>query len=157
MSWGNFKYEKSSTPERAPGVYRALIIAAEITTSRSSGKKMLKISLRPSGSKAIVYGYILDNDHFDQNFSEFIDAFPEIRDKADAELCTFWVGAEGAVKLVVDEKGFWKTAQFPWVSAAKAEALPPYVWTPREDEPIEKPVFGGFALLSEDEDDLPFA
>ena len=159
MSWNDYRYEESTAPERKPGVYRCVISDAEITTAKSSGARMLKLSLRPSGSKSVVYGYIIDNDHFNQNFSEFLDAFPELGKETSPDNCYSFVGAEGAVKLTVDDNGFFRTAQYPWIAARKAETmtLPPYVWVPRDGEAMERPVYEGFSQIAADEDDdLPF-
>ena len=155
MSWENYTYKESTHVERKPGTYRCMILNAEQTVSKSSGTRMIALSLRPSGTASTVKGYILDNDHFDENYSEFLDAFPAIKENPDINACYTWRGAVGTVKLIIDESGYFKTAKFPWVSARKADALPPFEWKARSDEPPECPEYQGFTELG-NTDDLPF-
>ena len=117
---------------------------------------MLVISVRPSGTKATVKQYIVDNDYFDSNFSQFLDAFPELGDNKLPDNCFSWRGAMGAVKLIVDENGYFKIKRF--ISADKAERLPDFVWCAKDDEPQQMPVYQGLTALDSDDesDEIPF-
>ena len=156
MSWSNYTYKKQEYPERKPGNYRCVILKAEAGTSKTSGKNMLTIYLRPSGTTATVRAYIVDNDWFDSNFSSFLDAFPELKANSDPNNCFAWRGAMGAVKLTVNEDGFFETARYPWIPAEKAEGYPEFEWQHRDDEPAEMPQLQAFTELDDDESEIPF-
>jgi hypothetical protein len=156
MSWDNYTYQKPQYEESKPGDYRCVILNAEVSTSKS-GNRMLVISVRPSGTRATVKNYIVDNDYFDSNFSQFLDAFPVLKDgNHDPNNCFSWRGAMGAVKLTVNERGYFESKRF--IAADKAESLPEFVWKYRDDESSEMPIYQGMMEIdSEDEDDsIPF-
>ena len=158
MSWSNYTYKKQEHTERQPGNYRCIILKAEAGTSKTSGKNMLTIYLRPSGTASTVKAYIVDNDWFDSNFSAFLDAFPSLKANSNPENCFAWRGALGAVKLKVNDDGYFETAKYPWIPAEKAEKYPEFVWKAREDEAQDMPVLQEFTELSEEdsEDEIPF-
>lgn len=160
MPWNDFSY-KQNTYSRKPGVYRCVILNAEITESKSSGLPMIRIELRPSGTAANVYAYIVGNDHFDENYSGFLDAFPQIKDAGfPKEECARFRGAEGCVRLTLDDNGYFKAHKYPWIRPDQAANLPPFVWKYRDDEPARQPEFDPSADLTEIADDsggtLPF-
>ena len=62
MSWENYTYKKQETVERQPGNYRCIILKAEAGVAKSSGRKMITLSLRPSGTISTVFAYIVDNE-----------------------------------------------------------------------------------------------
>lgn len=158
MSWDNYTYQKPQFEDNKPGNYRCVILGAEVTTSKKSGNRMLVISVRPSGTRATVKSYIVDNDYFDSNFSQFLDAFPQIKESGSAspDNCFAWRGAVGAVKLNVNEDGYFEAKWF--LAPEKAEDLPEFVWKARDDEPQEMPVFQELTELTNDDDesDIPF-
>lgn len=163
MSWSNYTYKKPEHVERTPGNYRCIILNAESTISKSSGKQMLVISFRPSGTASTVKAYIVDNDYFDDNFSQFLDAFPGIKSNpamANPDSCFQWRGAQGAVKLKVNDNGYFEPDRYPWIEAgsSKEKNLPEFIWKARDDEPQEMPTLQEFTELddSEDSDDIPF-
>lgn len=158
MSWANYTYKKQEYTERKPGTYRCVILKAEAGVSKSSGKNMLTISLRPSGTASTVKAYIVDNEWFDSNFSSFLDAFPALKENSNPDNCFAWRGAQGAVKLKVNDDGYFETAKYPWVEPAKAEKLPPFEWKARDDEPQEMPVLQEFTEITDDDDEesIPF-
>ena len=155
MSWDNFAYTKPTYEENKPGNYRCVILNAEVGRSKA-GNRMLIISVRPSGTKATVKNYIVDNDYFDSNFSQFLDAFPELKDNSSPDNCFSWRGAMGAVKLAVNDRGYFEIKRF--ISADKADGLPEFVWKAKEDEPQTMPVYQGITEIGNDEDDgdIPF-
>lgn len=158
MSWSNYTYKKSEHTERQPGSYRCIILKAEAGVSKTSGKNMLTIFLRPSGTASTVKAYIVDNDWFDSNYSSFLDAFPALKDNSNPDNCFAWRGAMGAVKLKVNDDGYFETAKYPWIPADKATRLPEFEWKARDDEAQEMPELQAFTELSDDDDseEMPF-
>ena len=158
MPWSNFTYQKQEFTERKPGNYRCIILKAEAGVSKSSGKNMLTITFRPSGTASTVKAYIVDNEYFDSNYSSFLDAFPVLKDNSDPNNCFSWRGAMGAVKLKVNDDGYFETAKYPWISAEKAEGYPEFEWKARDDEPPEMPEYSGMVELDDedDEESIPF-
>ena len=160
MSWANYTYKKTETVERQPGNYRCIILKAEAGTSKTSGKNMITLFLRPSGTASTVKAYIVDNEWFDSNFSQFLDAFPALKNNPNPDNCFSWRGAVGAVKLKVNDDGYFETAKYPWIAAddSKATKLPEFEWKARDDESQEMPVLQEFTELSDEEesDDIPF-
>lgn len=149
MPWDNFQYNKQHF-SRKPGAYRCIILAADKTTSNSSGLPMLRVQLRPSGTSANVNAYIVGNSYFDENFSRFLDAFPQLKEqKFTKDNCFSYRGAIGCVKLVLDDNGFFKVAKYPWINPEDAKELPAFKWYPREDDPEDPPEF-----LSEEFEEL---
>lgn len=116
-NWSDFQREERA--RLAPGDYRVEIVGVEETTSKSSGKPMLVISVRPNGSTITIKHYIVKNEYFNRNMTEFFDSFNI--DEADFTLPT-WVGAVGAARLKEDKDGYLKVHWF--ISAEKAYDLP---------------------------------
>ena len=158
MSWSNYTYKPQEHTERQPGNYRCIILKAEAGTSKTSGKNMLTIYLRPSGTASTVKAYIVDNDWFDSNFSAFLDAFPALKANSNPDNCFAWRGAIGAVKLKVNDDGYFETAKYPWIPAEKAVNYPDFEWRSRDDESPEMPVLQEFTEITEQdsEDEIPF-
>jgi len=158
MSWNDYAYKENTHVDMEAGIYRCLIMEAKQAVSKTSGKNMLAITLRPSGTSMNVTAYIVDNDYFDDNLSRFLDAFPQLRENFSINTCFSWTGALGAARLVPDEKGYLATAKYPWIPEKKQEGLPPFEWKPRIGESDEFPVYQGITELpqTDDENDLPF-
>lgn len=158
MSWSNYTYKPQEHTERQPGNYRCIILKAEAGVSKTSGKNMLTIHLRPSGTASTVKAYIVDNDWFDSNFSSFLDAFPALKDNSNPDNCFAWRGAMGAVKLKVNDDGYFETAKYPWIPADKATKLPEFEWKARDDEPQDMPELQTFTEITDNDDDdqIPF-
>lgn len=155
MSWDNFAYTKPTFEENKPGDYRCVILSAEVGKSKA-GNRMMIISIRPSGTKATVKNYIVDNDYFDSNFSQFLDAFPALKDNSHPDNCFSWRGAMGAVKLTVNDRGYFEIKRF--IPADKADKLPDFVWMARDEEPPQMPEYQGITEMDSDDDDgeIPF-
>ena len=111
-------YQREERARLVPGDYRVEIVGVEDTTSKS-GNPMLVVSIRPNGSNITIKHYIVKNDYFNRNMTEFFDSF-NIED-GDFALPT-WVGAVGAAKLKEDENGYLKVGWF--INQSKAESLP---------------------------------
>ena len=158
MSWSNYTYKPQEHTERQPGNYRCIILNAEVKTAKTSGNRMISLKLRPSGTAGTVFANIVDNEWFDANFSSFLDAFPALKANPNPDNCFAWRGAIGAVKLKVNDDGYFETAKYPWIPADKAEKLPEFIWKARDDEPQEMPVLQEFTELSgeDSEDEIPF-
>lgn len=152
MSWSNYTYKE---PQRAtPGNYRCIIIGAEQKISKS-GKNMLQITVRPSGTALNVNTYIVDGDYFDDNLSRFLDAFPALKEGLNIDECFTWRGQLGAARFGTDDNGYLRVSS--WMTPEKAEALDPFVWKPRDGETPDMPEPQGFTALSEEDDEeLPF-
>lgn len=147
--WDSYQRESNGRDNSALiGKRRCVIVGAEETVS-NAGNPMIVIKVRPSGCNFSVTTWLVKNEHFNRNATQFFDAFPEITD-GDFNLLS-WIGAEGAADFGEDEKGYLKVKW--WVDAVKAQSLPPFegekperqtITTLDEEEPYD------------DDDDLPF-
>ena len=63
--WGYSRDE--SKRENKTGILRCVITQAETAVSKTSGKDMIVIWLRPSGCDFTVKNYIVKNEHFNKN------------------------------------------------------------------------------------------
>lgn len=128
------------------------ITAVEETESKA-GNPMIVVTVRPNGSNINIKHYIVKNQYFNRNMTDFFDSFNI--DEGDFNFPT-WVGAVGAAKLAEDENGYLKVRWF--ISESKAEKLPPWQGTMPERQTVT--VIGsataGFVDVVPDEDDLPF-
>ena len=117
---------------------------------------MITLTLRPSGVPINVKTWLVDNEYFDANVSRFLDAFPILKEGFSPDESYSWRGAMGAVKLKTDDRGYLAVSNF--ISAEKAEKLPEFVWTAKENEPQEMPEYTGMADFCElsDEEGIPF-
>ena len=146
--WDDYRREENERPSNITGKMRCVIVGAEEKTSKA-GNPMIEIKVRPSGCKFSVTTWLVKNEKFNRNATQFFDAFPEITD-GDFNLLS-WIGAEGAADFGEDEKGYLKVKW--WVDAVKAQSLPPFEG--------EKPERQSVTKLEEQEesgedDDLPW-
>ena len=143
--WG---YQRDETKMDAlKGKFRCVIVDVEDGVSKSSGLPMITITVRPSGTKFKVKTYLVKNDKFNQNATQFFDAFPEIGD-GNFNFVE-WVGAEGAATFGEDENGYTKLKRF--ISADRAVDLPPF-----EGEKPERQTVTKLEEAEDDDDELPF-
>lgn len=143
MALPNYTRDESTSNKIAAGDYRAVVVSAEETESKA-GKAMIKIGLRPSGSKMIVYQYIVEGEWYNKNLTSFFDSF----DVADGDMNLMaWVGATGAMKLKEDGD-FLKVAYL--ISRKNAMKLPEF----EGDKPVRQTVSQMEDL--DDSQDLPF-
>lgn len=117
-NWDDYRREERD--RLAPGNYRVEIVSVEETESKA-GNPMLVIGVRPNGSKITIKHYIVKNEYFNRNMTDFFDSFNI--DDGDFTLPT-WVGAVGAAKLKEDDRGYLKVQYF--ISEGRAEKLPPW-------------------------------
>ena len=113
-------YQREERPRLSPGDYRVEIVSVEEKESKA-GNPMLVIGVQPNGSKIVIHHYIVKNDWFNRNMTEFFDSFNI--DDGDFTLPT-WIGAVGAARLKEDDKGYLKVQYF--ISEDRAERLPPW-------------------------------
>ena len=127
-----------------PGDYRVEITDVEEKTSQS-GNPMVVITLRPNGTKIRVKHYIVKNEYFNRNMTDFYDCFAiPYGDKNTLS----WIGADGAAKLVENEDGYLRVRWL--IRRDKQDSLPEWVGEKpqRQDVKLDE---NGFP-----DDDLPF-
>lgn len=117
-NWDDYKREER--PRLTPGDYRVEILAVEERTSKK-GNPMIVITVQPNGTKIPINHYIVKNEWFNQNMTEFFDSFNI--EEGDFEFPT-WIGAVGAARLKEDDQGYMKVHYF--ISQDRAERLPPW-------------------------------
>lgn len=143
--WNYQREEREET--KVTGRLRCVIVDVEETESKTSGLPMIVVSVRPSGTVFKVKSYIVKNEHFNRNMTQFFDAFPEIGDGNFNFI--EWIGCEGAAMFDLDDKGYVKVKY--WIDAVRAELLPAFEG--------EKPERQTVTSLTEDDSvdgDLPF-
>ena len=117
-NWDDYRREERERLK--PGNERGESVSAEETESKKGNPKLV-IGNRPNGSNITSKHYIVKNDWFNRNMTEFFDSFNI--DDGDFTLPT-WVGAVGAAKLKEDDQGYLKVQYF--LSQDRAEKLPPW-------------------------------
>lgn len=113
-------YQRETRPRLFPGNYRVEIVSVEEKESKA-GNPMLVIGIRPNGSNITINHYIVKNEYFNQNMTDFFDSFNI--DDGDFTLPT-WIGAVGAARLKEDDRGYLKVQYF--LDQCRAEKLPPW-------------------------------
>lgn len=146
-NWDDYKREEREEQNKVTGKLRCVITDVEETTSKASGLPMIVVSVRPSGTMFKVKSYIVKNEHFNRNMTQFFDAFPEIEDGNFSFM--EWIGALGAAYFDLDDRGYVRVKY--WIDAVRAELFPPFEGERPERQTITK--------LSDQDDidpDLPF-
>ena len=147
-TWDDYQREEREESAKVTGRLRCVIVDVEETESKTSGLPMIIVSVRPSGTVFKVKSYIVKNDHFNRNMTQFFDAFPEIPDGNFNFI--EWIGCEGAAMFDLDDRGYMKVKY--WIDAVRAESLPPY-----EGEKPEKQTVTTLTDAEDDDDgSLPF-
>lgn len=142
-NWDSYKREER--PRLSPGDYRVEIVSVEEKESKA-GNPMLVIGVRPNGSNITINHYIVKNDWFNRNMTEFFDSFNI--DDGDFTLPT-WIGAVGAARLKEDDKGYLKVQYF--INEDRAEKLPSW-----EGKLPERQELTTLTDMNEDDGDLPW-
>ena len=146
-NWSDYQREERETNSNITGKLRCVVTSVEEAVSKTSGNPMIVVSVRPSGCRFTVKNYIVKNEHFNRNMTDFFDAFPSIGD-GNFDFLT-WVGAMGAANFGEDEKGYMKIKW--WITADKAVNLPPF-----EGDVPEQQTVSTLTELEGDDGDLPF-
>ena len=146
-NWDDFQREDREESAKVTGRLRCVIVEAEETTSKASGLPMIVVTVKPSGCNFKVKNYIVKNENFNRNMTDFFDTFPSIGE-GNFDFLT-WVGAMGAANFGEDERGYLKIKW--WVTADKANSLPPF-----EGDIPEQQSVSTLEELEGDDGDLPF-
>ena len=141
-NWDSYQREKR--PRLFPGNYQVEIVSVEEKESKA-GNPMLVIGIRPNGSNITINHYIVKNEYFNQNMTDFFDSFNI--DDGDFTLPT-WIGAVGAARLKEDDRGYLKVQYF--LDQCRAEKLPPWEGKMPERQELTK------LEDIEDDGDLPW-
>ena len=145
--WDSYQRDESESRSNITGKLRCVIVGAEEKVSKA-GNPMIEIKVRPSGCKFSVTTWLVKNDSFNRNATQFFDAFPEIPDGNFNFI--EWIGCEGAAMFDLDDRGYMKVKY--WIDAVRAESLPPY-----EGEKPEKQTVTTLTDAENDDDgSLPF-
>ena len=145
-NWDDYQREEREPTTKVSGKLRCVIVDAEEGVSKSSGKPMIIVTVRPSGTNFKVKSWIVKNENFNRNMTVFFDSFPEIRE-GDFNFLA-WVGAEGAANFGEDDQGYLKVKWF--LTPMQAANLPPFEGEKPERQEITSLDDG------DDEDGLPF-
>ena len=143
--WDSYQRDESESRSNITGKLRCVIVGAEEKVSKA-GNPMIVIKVRPSGCNFSVTTWLVKNEKFNHNATQFFDCFKEITD-GDFNLLS-WIGAEGAAFFDLDDRGYMKVKYF--IDAVKATDLPAFEG--------EKPERQAITTLDDSEDDgeLPF-
>ena len=141
-------YQREEAPRIEAGDHRVEIVNAEESVSKTSGNPMIVITVKPNGSNINIKHYIVKNQYFNRNMTEFFDSFNI--DEGDFNFLT-WTGAIGAAKLKEDDGGYLKVAYF--INKEKASALPEWIGDKPERQTVEQGL--GYEDCIDD-DDLPW-
>lgn len=141
---GNWEYQREERKRLEPGDYRVEIVQVEETTSKA-GNPMIVVTVRPNGFETEINHYIVKNQYFNRNMTDFFDSFNV--EEGDFNFLT-WVGAVGAARLKEDENGFMRVAWF--LSKKRAEKLPPWAGGIPERQTVQE------AFEEADDDEMPF-
>lgn len=118
-NWNDYKREEASRLEA--GDYRVEIVDVEEGESKA-GNPMIVITVKPNNSNIKIKHFIVKNDWFNRNMTDFFDSFNI--EEGDFNFVG-WIGAVGAAKLKEDENGYLKVAWF--IKKDKADKLPEWV------------------------------
>lgn len=152
MAW-QYKREENTFKPLPEGNYRIRVKSADKAISKTSGNDMLALQFEVSGSKTILYHYIVFLDDrpeiTNRMLTQFFDSFPGIPE-GDFNM-TNWIGKVGACHVKHDEYNGNTTARISYfIRADKQDDLPPWR-EPNGQEVDEK----GFMKIDPVMGDLP--
>ena len=153
MAW-KFKREETKFEVLPEGVYRVRIKSADKAVSKN-GNDMLVLQFEVSGSKTILYHYIVFmNDRpeiTNRMLTSFFDSFKDI-EEGDFNMQN-WIGKVGAVKVKHDEYNGNTTARISYfIHKDKQADLPNWI---EPDSGVEVNS-DGFIENPKDVGDMPF-
>jgi hypothetical protein len=147
---GNYDdYKHESTPRLQPGDYRLEVLSVEEAESKTSHKPMIVITVRPNNSIIKIKQYIVKNEYFNRNMTDFFESFGI--EEGNFNFMT-WIGAMGAAKLAADDQGYMKVKYF--LDPERAEKLPPWSGPVPERQTVTSLDEGGFVEV--DGEETPF-
>ena len=111
---------------------------------------MIVITLKLNGYDVKVKHYIVHNEYFNRNMTNFFDSVNI--DDGDFNL-PGWVGAVGAARFKEDDQGYLKVAYF--IDKKRAEKLPAWQGEMPERQTVTTLSDAKFEDVT-NEDDLPF-
>lgn len=119
---GNWNYARESSTNVTAGDHRFEVVSAEESISKSSGKPMIVVEVKPNGAQFTVKSYFVQNEYFNRNMTQFFDSTGI--EEGNFNLVT-WVGATGAARFKEDDGGYLKVQYF--LDQQRASKLPPWV------------------------------
>ena len=146
-NWDDYRRDEREEEAKVTGKQRCVITAVEEAVSKTSGKPMIIVSVRPSGCRFAVKWYAVKGEWFNRQMTSFFDAVDGVSD-GDFNFLA-WVGCEIGANLVVDENNYLKVKY--WLSRRELDKLPPF-----EGQKPERQVFMSLDDDSDSESDLPF-
>ena len=99
MGYWDEGYQREEQKHLEPGDHRVKIVSVQEAVSKTSGNPMLVITVQPHGSEVKIKHYIVKNEYYNRNMTEFKDSFGIAEQDFHFPL---WVNAVGAAKLVED-------------------------------------------------------
>lgn len=142
-NWADYVPEEA--PRLSPGDYRCEVVGVEETVSKA-GNPMIVVTVMPNGSTIKIKHYMVKNQYFNRNITEFFDSFGI--ERGDFNLLG-WVGAVGAAKFVKDENDYLKVRWF--LKPGQAKDLPEWVGPKPKRQTVTD-----FAELDDSDGELPF-
>ena len=137
-----YKQERIGHVDKKPGDYRFVITGVSEQTSKTTKLPMLVVDMQLNPSGVVVKNYFVKNQYFNRNITEFFDSTGI--EPGNFSFAT-WIGAQGAGRFKVDDKGYLKLNFY--LTPAQAKDLPPW-----EGKAPERQTVTEIAV----EDDLPF-
>ena len=144
--WSDYTPDEGGSRLEA-GDYRCVVTDVEDTVSKA-GNPMIVVTVMPNGSTIKIKHYMVKNQYFNRNITEFFDSFGI--ERGDFNL-PGWVGAVGAAKFVKDENDYLKVRWF--LKTGQAKDLPEWVGPKPERQTVTD--LDDFSIV-DGEDDLPF-
>lgn len=121
-NWTYRREENERDNSALIGKHRCVITAVEEAVSKTSGLPMIVVTVRPSGCRFTVRSYIVQNENFNRNMTQFFDSFIDIGE-GNFNFVE-WVGAIGAANFKEDESGYLRVGY--WISSERAYNLPAF-------------------------------
>ena len=146
---GSWDYVPEEKVRVTAGDHRLEVVSAEEKIS-SKGNPMIAIVVRPNGADIKITHYIVKNQYFNRNMTDFFDSFGIERGNF---VFTSWVGAIGAGRLREDDNGYLKIQYL--LDPKRAEKLPPWQGDIPERQTVTS-LDDMEVVDSDDLDDLPF-
>ena len=146
----NWNYQRESGSNVTAGDHRFEVIGVEDAISKSSGKPMIVIEVKPNGASFTVKKFVVEGDYFNRTMTSFFDSTGI--EEGNFNFIT-WVGAMGAARFKEDDKGYLELAYF--IDQKRAEKLPPWVGDMPERQTVTN-IGGDDEGFAVDDEESPF-